>query len=114
MELTSFNYSTLQPRSIPIPSGGTNYLSLLGGPPDSISMRSGYVELLPGESVGLHSTEDYEEMIVPLSGRGQLTSPGVDPLPITINFVLYNPPHTPHDVVNTSDVPLRYIYIVTK
>ena len=33
MELTSFNYSTLQPRSIPIPSGGTNYLSLLGGRP---------------------------------------------------------------------------------
>jgi mannose-6-phosphate isomerase-like protein (cupin superfamily) len=113
MEQTSLNHSAMQPRSIPIPSGGKSYLSLLGGPPDSVSMRSGYVELLPGESVGLHNTENCEELIVPLSGHGQLTSPGADPLPITINFVLYNPPNTPHDVVNTGDVPLRYIYIVT-
>jgi len=114
MEQTPLNKPTLQPRSILIPSSGAHYLSLLGGPPESVSMRSGYVELLPGESVGLHSTEDHEELLVPLSGYGQLTSPGVDPLPISINCVLYNPPHTPHDVVDTGDEPLRYIYIVTK
>lgn len=114
MDESSVNPPRLKPRSIPIPAIGTGYLSLLGGPPESVSMRSGYVELLPGESVGLHSTEDYEEMIVPLSGSGQLTSPGLDPLPIMVNFILYNPPHTPHDVVNTGDVPLRYLYIVTK
>jgi quercetin dioxygenase-like cupin family protein len=114
MEQTPLDQSKLQPRSIPFPAGGTNYLSLLGGPPDSVSIRSGYVELAPGDSVGLHSTEDYEEMIVPLSGCGQLISPGADPLPITNNFIVYNPPHTPHDVMNTGDVPLRYIYIVTK
>ncbi|MGB4594864.1 MAG: cupin domain-containing protein [Anaerolineaceae bacterium] len=113
MEKTSLNGSTAQPRLIPIPSGGESYLSLLGGPPDSVSIRAGYVELLPGESIGLHSTQDHEELIVTLSGHGQLISPGVDPLPMTIDCILYNPPNTPHNVVNTGDVPLRYIYIVT-
>jgi quercetin dioxygenase-like cupin family protein len=100
------------PRSIQI-NRGKNHTPLLGGPPDSISLHSGYVELMPGESVGLHSTEEKEEMIVPLSGSGELTSPGLDPLPITVDSVLYNPPHTPHDVVNTGNVPLRYVYIVS-
>ena len=77
-------------------------------------MRSGCVELLPGESIGLHSTEENEEMLVTLSGSGELCSPGTDPLPMHSGCVLYNPPHTPHDVVNTGDKPLRYIYVVAK
>ena len=77
-------------------------------------MRSGIVLLQPGESVGLHSTEEKEEIIITLSGRGELSSPGGDPLAMHPGCLLYNPPQTPHDVVNTGDQPLRYIYIVAK
>jgi len=103
-----------QPRSIPLPSVDIKYTELLGGPPDTVSMRSGCVKLLPGESIGMHSTGENEEMLVTLSGSGELCSPGMDPLPMHSGCVLYNPPHTPHDVINTGDQPLRYIYIVAK
>ena len=103
-----------QPRSIPLPSADKKYTELLGGPPETVSMRSGCVELLPGESIGLHSTGENEEMLVTLSGSGELCSPGTDPLQMHSGCVLYNPPHTPHDVINTGDHPLRYIYVVAK
>ncbi|HEY5159268.1 MAG TPA: cupin domain-containing protein [Anaerolineales bacterium] len=103
-----------QPRSIPLPSMEEKYTELLGGSPETVSMRSGCVMLMPGESVGLHSTGDNEEMVVTLSGSGELCRPGMDSLPLHCGCVLYNPPHTPHDVVNTGEQPLRYIFIVAK
>jgi mannose-6-phosphate isomerase-like protein (cupin superfamily) len=105
---------TPYPRAIDLPTNGEPHLSLLKGAPDSAGMRSGYVRLLPGESVGLHSTEGNEEVVVPLSGTGELRSPGAETLAIHPGRVLYNPPHTPHDVVNTGSEPLCYIYIVAK
>jgi mannose-6-phosphate isomerase-like protein (cupin superfamily) len=103
-----------QPRAIQLPSEDKKYLKLLGGPPETVSMQSGYVELLPGESVGLHSTGENEEMLIILSGCGELRSPEMDPLPMHMGCVLYNPPHTPHDVFNSGDQSLRYIYVVSK
>jgi len=103
-----------QPRSIPIPSTEDKVTQLLGGSPETVSMRSGCVLLMPGESVGLHSTGDHEEMVITLSGNGDLCRPGMDSLPLHYGCVLYIPPHTPHDVVNTGEQPLRYIYIVAK
>jgi len=104
----------LKPRAIDLPVNGESYLPLLHGEPDSAGMRSGYVRLMPGESVGMHSTEGNEEVVVPLSGNGELRSPGCEELSIHPGRVLYNPPHTPHDVVNTGSTPLCYVYIVAK
>ena len=103
-----------QPRSITLPANEVNYQPILTGKPDSAGMRSGYVRLLPGEAVGLHSTDGNEEVVIPLSGTGELRSPGIPALPIQSGCVLYNPPHTPHDVVNTGNDPLCYIYVVVK
>ena len=103
-----------QPRSITLPSLSEKYAELLSGPPESVSMQSGFVELLPGESVGSHSTGDREEMVVTISGKGEVTSPGMDPLPMHPGCVVYNPPQTVHNVVNSGDCPLRYIYIVAR
>jgi mannose-6-phosphate isomerase-like protein (cupin superfamily) len=102
------------PRSIALPANEVNYQAILSGKPDSAGMRSGYVRLMPGEAVGLHSTDGNEELVIPLAGTGEMRSPGTAALPIQTGRVFYNPPHTPHDVVNTGSEPLCYIYVVAK
>ncbi len=103
----------LSPKSISLPEGGEHYTRLLGGcPPDSAGMKSGCVVLAPGENVGEHSTENHEEILVPLSGAGELRIPGLPVMAVAPGVLLYNPPHTLHDVVNTGVQPLRYIFIV--
>jgi mannose-6-phosphate isomerase-like protein (cupin superfamily) len=60
----------------------------------------------------MHDTEDHEELIVPLEGRGELRSPGRAPVPLTPGLLAYSPPHTRHDVANVGDTVLRYLFIV--
>jgi mannose-6-phosphate isomerase-like protein (cupin superfamily) len=99
---------------IPLPTGQEPYTPILAGPPETNCLKSGFVILAPGKSVGKHSTKEYEELIVPLEGEGELRVDGMEPLPIRKGQVLYTPPQTPHDVLNTSNRPLKYIYIVAK
>lgn len=97
----------------PLPEDDTPYLSLLKEG-KSVKLRSGYVCLQPGASVGEHSTENYEELLIVLSGAGEVETGGEhERRPITANQVAYNPPQTTHNVHNTGAEPLRYIYIVT-
>lgn len=103
-----------QVRVILLPIGDQEYVQLLGGPPETLSMRSGLVTLLPGRSVGQHSTENNEEMLVPLEGQGELHIAGRPPIPIKQGVVSYTPPNTTHDVVNTSTSIFKYIFIVAK
>ncbi len=93
---------------------GKNYVRLLGGPPETFSMRSGAVTLQPGKTVGKHSTEAYEELIVVLEGEGALLLNEDRELPLTAGVVAYCPPDTEHNVKNTGLTMLRYIYVVAK
>ena len=96
-----------------LPKDDTSYLPLLK-PGRSVKLHSGYVCLQPGESVGEHSTENYEELLIVLSGTGEVETGGENERrPISANQVAYNPPQTTHNVHSTGDEPLRYIYIVT-
>jgi quercetin dioxygenase-like cupin family protein len=101
-------------RSIEVRPSPDGYQRLLGGPPDSLALRSGMVTLAPGASVGKHNTEKYEELIVVLGGNGVLLSDDGRETPIDTGHFCYCPPHTGHDVKNTGEVQLRYVYIVTK
>lgn len=93
---------------------GKDYVRLLGGPPETFSLRSGAVALQPGRTVGKHSTEAHEELIVVLEGEGaMLLSEGTE-LPLRVGTVAYCPPDTEHDVKNTGSTVLRYIYVVAK
>jgi len=89
-----------------------DYERVLDGPPETCSMRSGYVVLGPGRSVGKHSTEDYEELVVALEGTGKMTLAGGLELRLGPGIVAYCPPHSEHDVTNTGSQPLRYLYVV--
>ena len=92
----------------------TDYQSLLGGPPQTAGMEAGVIVLAPSKSVGKHSTKNFEEMLVILSGTGKLKITGGTSLVLKKNVVTYCPPNTEHDVVNTGKTPLRYIYIAAK
>ncbi len=104
----------LSPKVIHLDTGGADYLEILGGPPETVTMRSGLVVLSPGNSVGVHSTEGFEEVVLVLEGKGEMLLTGQDSLVIGAGVAVYCPPETEHDVVNTGTGPLRYIYVVAK
>ncbi len=101
-------------RHIHLDSQGQNYVRILGGPPESVTMRSGLVVLAPGESVGEHNTEGFEELIIVLQGEGQAQIKGQKALGVREGIAVYIPPETDHDIQNTGDSTLRYIYVVAK
>lgn len=85
---------------------------LLDGKPQTCGMRSGRVYLPPGQACGQHSTKDREELLVFLSGRGELMIGEKDCYQVGRGRVSYIPPHTAHDVKNIGSEPLIYIYCV--
>jgi len=87
---------------------------ILNGPPETVTMRSGYMILAPSKSVGRHSTKDYEEAIVVLSGTGEMKIIGGSILELRPYCVAYCPPRTEHDVKNIGTDTLRYVYIVAR
>ncbi len=77
-------------------------------------MQSGVVTLAPGKSVDTHDTKDYEEIVIPLDGRGELRVPGRSPIALAPGLVAYSPPHTPHDVANVGDTVFRYVFVAAR
>jgi len=102
------------PRVVHLDPGATGYTRLLGGPPETVTMRSGQVVLAPGEAVGKHGTDEYEEVVIVLAGSGEVRVAGGATLLLTPGSVAYCPPQTTHDVVNTGTVRLRYVYVVAR
>jgi mannose-6-phosphate isomerase-like protein (cupin superfamily) len=91
---------------------GRDYLPVLNGPPETAGMRSGLVVLKPQKSVGRHSTGQNEEVLIVLEGKGEMLFSDGHSLPVQASHAVYCPPHTVHDVKNTGQVELRYVYVV--
>jgi mannose-6-phosphate isomerase-like protein (cupin superfamily) len=86
---------------------------LLSGKPQTRGMRSGRVYLQPGESIGQHSTEAHEELLVFLAGKGTaLIGQEQTAFEIGQGKVCYIPPRTIHNMKNTGTEILIYIYCV--
>jgi mannose-6-phosphate isomerase-like protein (cupin superfamily) len=102
----------LHAKVIELDSRGKDYLQILGGPPESVTMKSGLVVLEPNKSVGRHSTGQHEELLVILEGQGEMSFRDGSKLELKANRALYCPPETEHDVSNTGRNVLRYVYIV--
>src|SRR5438876_11844651 len=81
--------------------------SLLTGVPQTNGMRSGFVRLKPGESVGEHSTEDHEEALVILHGAGEAKVENRT-LSFSSGTLVYIPPRARHNVTNTGTDVLAY------
>jgi mannose-6-phosphate isomerase-like protein (cupin superfamily) len=108
----SAQQSKLHAKVMVLKQSGTGVLPLLSGPPETVTMKSGYVVLEPGRSVGRHSTEHHEEMLVVIEGKGEMVFHDGSKLRIEGGTALYCPPTTEHDVINTGTENLRYVYIV--
>ncbi|MFZ0862725.1 MAG: cupin domain-containing protein [Candidatus Sulfotelmatobacter sp.] len=101
------------PKVIPLESSGKDITPVLAGPPESVKMKSGLVVLAPGQSVGKHSTEQNEELLVVFEGQGEMTFKDGSTLPVKADSALYCPPETEHNVTNTGTGRLRYVYVVS-
>jgi mannose-6-phosphate isomerase-like protein (cupin superfamily) len=100
-------------KSMRLDAGGKDYVPLLQGPPETVTMHSGLVVLAPGKSVGRHSTKGNEEIVVVLEGRGEMRFfTGRAAVPLEGGMAAYCPPQTEHDVFNAGDRTLRYVYVV--
>ena len=85
---------------------------LLRGTPQTAGMRSGFVRLMPGETVGWHTTGKNEESLVVLHGRGEARIEDQPPRAFAAPALAYIPPATRHNVANTGDELLEYVYVV--
>jgi mannose-6-phosphate isomerase-like protein (cupin superfamily) len=85
---------------------------LLKGAPETAGMRSGFVRLQPGQSVGWHSTGNHEESLVILQGQGDALAEGHSSLSFRGPQLVYIPPATRHNVTNTGNSVLEYVYVV--
>jgi len=91
------------------------YQRILGGlekEPKTCGMRAGRSYIKPGGECGLHNTGNAEEVLVFLSGSGQLITENRPPLAVGAGKVAYIPPNTDHNVKNTGIEPLIYVYCV--
>ena len=91
---------------------GDKYQSLLRGKPQTKGMRAGRIFLLPGQDCGQHSTNGNEEILVFLAGEGEVITDKSIPLLVGAGRISYIPSETIHNVRNTGDQPLIYIYCV--
>ena len=92
----------------------TESMPLLSGPPETVTMRSGSIVLLPSKNVGKHTTGDNEEVLVVFSGSGEMRMADGTVLNLKPYVILYCPPDMEHDVFNTGSEPLRYVYLVAR
>ncbi len=108
------NSMTLISKLITLDKISPDSVKVLNGPPETITMRAGYMVLAPSKSVGRHSTKDNEEAIVVLAGTGEMRIIEGSTLYLRSYCVAYCPPNTEHDVINTGTDTLRYVYIVAR
>ncbi len=76
-------------------------------------LKAGRVLLLPGQACKKHSTNNNEELLVFLAGKGEVIIEKEDSLQVDAKKICYIPPETIHSVRNTGQEPLIYIYCVT-
>jgi mannose-6-phosphate isomerase-like protein (cupin superfamily) len=82
-------------------------------PPVSERLKSGFVILKPGESIGAHRTDEREEMLIILAGTA-LVECEDKMLETSDQTIVYIPRNMLHNVTNpSSEVDLKYIYVVS-
>ena len=86
--------------------------AMLTGAPQTAGMRSGFVRLKPGQTVGWHTTGGNEETLVILHGKGKALIGGKEGLLFEAPALVYIPPATRHNVENIGAEPLEYEYVV--
>jgi mannose-6-phosphate isomerase-like protein (cupin superfamily) len=100
-----------QPLTIPLECESGD-CALLRGAPQTAGMRSGFVKLKPGQSVGWHTTGHNEESLIILRGEGAALIEGRPKRSFAAPHFLYIPPATRHNIESTGRQVLEYVYVV--
>ncbi|MGD0348103.1 MAG: cupin domain-containing protein [Terracidiphilus sp.] len=109
----SVSSQTPEPRPLTVPlTCLQGDCPVLTGAPQTTGMRSGFVRLKPGQTVGWHTTGKNEEALVVLHGKGKALIDGHPGMPFVAPALVYIPPATRHNVENTGSDPLEYEYVV--
>jgi mannose-6-phosphate isomerase-like protein (cupin superfamily) len=87
---------------------------LLPGEPETCGMKAGRVYLEAGAECGEHSTGSREEMLVFLSGEGIAFVGNDKQFKVGAGKICYIPPQALHNIKNTGNEPLIYIYCVAQ
>lgn len=85
---------------------------LLKGVPQTTGMRSGFVRLRPGTTVGGHTTGKNEESLIILHGQGEALIEGQPKQTFIAPAFVYIPPATRHNVANAGKELLECVYVV--
>ena len=104
----------IKPRRIKLALKSNEYQRLLKRGVDAVSMHSGLVTLESGKSIGKHSTENCEEIIMVIDGEGEMIFNNEKALKMDKGFIVYCPPRTEHNVKNTGEKYLKYIYVAAQ
>jgi len=91
---------------------GTEKVAAILDSTKSVQMRSGYVNLKPGENIGSHNTGEHEELLIILEGTGTADIGGFGRKNIAKGMLVYIPPHNQHDISCSGTSRLEYIYVV--
>ena len=91
----------------------SKYQRLFDKDSGTFGIKAGHVMLKQGEEIGEHSTNDREEALIILKGKGQLEINKRENLDFKDNAVLYIPPDTIHNVKNIGKGILEYIFITS-
>jgi quercetin dioxygenase-like cupin family protein len=92
----------------------TEYQRILDGDKETVGMYSGLVTLKADSTVGTHNSKVYEEMLIVLEGEGLLIITGGPTIALRNGIAAYIPPQTEHNVKNTGNKPLKYIYVASR
>ncbi|MBI4405904.1 MAG: cupin domain-containing protein [Deltaproteobacteria bacterium] len=109
--LSCLAFGASEPERIVLPTNPQDYFEILSKK-NSLCMRSGYVTLQPGQNIGFHDTGDFEELIIPFEGRGEMETKGAGRIAFEKGILIHAFPHAEHNVWNRGKDVLRYIYVV--
>ena len=94
-------------------NGGYQSLLKKDGQLLTFGMHSGRVWLEAGGECGVHNTEDKEELLGFLGGEGVAKIEGQDDMAVGGGEIAYIPPKTEHNIINTGDEALVYVFCVS-
>ena len=83
---------------------------LFGNSNKQKGLAAGLMVIKKGDSVGIHNTENREEILVVLQGKAQVSVAGKRFI-LKNGMMLYIPPNSLHNVRNTETRLLKYLYV---
>ena len=94
--------------------GKQRFLRLFGESTKPYGLASGFVTLKSKESIGLHNTQNKEEVLIILQGQAQVSYGKHSRLKVKKGFFVYIPPKTDHNLKTIVIALLKYVYITAR